>query len=324
MCCALVSQSCPALCNLMEYIACHGPMSMGFSRQELWSGLPYLPPGDLPNPGIKPRSPALQVDSLPTVSSVQSLNRVRLFATPSTAARQASLSITNSWSLLKLMSIESVMPSNSLILCHPFLLLPSIFPSIRVFSSESVLCIRWPKYWSFRFSISPSNVYSGLISFRMDWLDLLAVQGTLKNLLQHHSYQLSHQDGPQPYKHYKYITVYHIYVTFPPLITFWGYCPANSLPSLQCYSCMDCVQLSLRGQLFLTHFCVSSPDTVVHSAASPSVLTASSAPEAACFLAPEPQVTGSQADFLWDGPHGVSLLVQPGPSPANRPHWAQG
>ena len=180
---------------------------------------------------------------------------------PWTAACQASLSITNSWSLLKLMSIESVMPSNSLILCHPFLLLPSIFPSIRVVSSESVLCIRWPKYWSFSFSISPSNVYSGLISFRMDWLDLLAVQGTLKNLLQHHSYQLSHQDGPQPYIHYKYINVYHIYVTFPPLITFWGYCPAHSLPSLQCYSCMDCLQLSLRGQLFLTHFCVSSPDT---------------------------------------------------------------
>ena len=104
--------------------------------------------------------------------------------TPCTAARQASLSITNSWSLLKLMSIESVMPSNDLILCHP-LLLPSIFPSIRVFSNESDLLIRWPKYWSFR--ISPSNEYSGLISFRIDWLDVLAVQGTLKSLLQHHS-----------------------------------------------------------------------------------------------------------------------------------------
>ena len=102
-------------------------------------------------------------------------------------ASQASLSITNSQSLPKLMSIESVMPSNHLILCHPFLLLPSIFPSIRVFSSESVFGIRWPKYWSFSFSISPSNEYSGLISFRMDWLDLLAVQGTLKSLLQHHS-----------------------------------------------------------------------------------------------------------------------------------------
>ena len=104
---------------------------------------------------------------------------------------QASLSITNSRSLLKLMSIESVMPSNHLILCHPLLLLPSIFPSIRVFSNESVLHIRWPKYWSFSFSISPSNEYSGLISFRMDWLDLLAVQGTLKSLLQHHSSKTS-------------------------------------------------------------------------------------------------------------------------------------
>ena len=111
--------------------------------------------------------------------------------TPWTAARQASLSIANSWSLLKLMSIESVMPSNHLILCCPFLLLPSIFFSIRVFSSESGLHIRWPKYWSFSFSISPSSEYSGLISFRMDWLDLLAVQGTLKSLLQHHSSKAS-------------------------------------------------------------------------------------------------------------------------------------
>ena len=110
--------------------------------------------------------------------SVQSLSRVQLFATPWTVARQASLSITNSQSLLKLMSIESMMPSSHLILCRPLLLTPSIFPSIRVFSSESVLHIRWPKYWSFSFSISPSNKYSGLISFRMDWLDLLAVQGT--------------------------------------------------------------------------------------------------------------------------------------------------
>ena len=106
-------------------------------------------------------------------------------------ARQASLSITNSQSLLKLMSIESVLPSNHLILCHPFLLLPSIFPSIRVFSNESVLCIRWPKYWGFSFSISPSNEHSGLTSSRMDWLDLLAVQGTLKSLLQHHSSKVS-------------------------------------------------------------------------------------------------------------------------------------
>ena len=109
------------------------------------------------------------------------------FVTPQTAVRQASLSITNSWSLLTLMSIELVMPSNHLILCRPLLLPPSIFPSIRVFSNESVLCIRWPKDWSFSFSISPSNTYSGLISFRMDQFDLLAVQGTLKSLLQHHS-----------------------------------------------------------------------------------------------------------------------------------------
>ena len=112
-------------------------------------------------------------------------------ATPWTAAHQASLSTTISWSLLKLMSIESVMPSNYLTLCHPLLLPPSIFPSIRIFSNESVLCIRWPKYWSFSFSISPSNDYSGLISFRMDWLDLLAVQGTLKSFLQHHSSKAS-------------------------------------------------------------------------------------------------------------------------------------
>ena len=120
-------------------------------------------------------------------SSVQSLSRLRLFVTPWTAAHQASLPITNSWSLLKLMSIESVMPSNHLNLCRPLLLSPSIFPSIRVFSNESVLRIRRPKYWRFSFSISPSNEYSGLISFRVDCLDLLAVQGTLKSLLQHHS-----------------------------------------------------------------------------------------------------------------------------------------
>ena len=122
--------------------------------------------------------------------SLQLLSHVQLFATPRTAARQASLSITNSRSLLRLTSIESVKPSNHLILCHPLLLLPSIFPSIRVFSSESVLCIRWPKYWSFSFSISPSSEYSGLISFRIG-LDLLAVQGTLKSLLQHHSSKAS-------------------------------------------------------------------------------------------------------------------------------------
>ena len=124
-------------------------------------------------------------------SLVHLLSRVWLFVTPWTAAHQASLSITNSRSLLKLMSIESVMPSNHLRLCCPLFLSPSISASIRVFSNESVLCIRWPKYWSFSFSISPSNDYSGLISFRIDWLDLLAVQGTLKSLLQHHSSKAS-------------------------------------------------------------------------------------------------------------------------------------
>ena len=128
---------------------------------------------------------------LACLSSVQTLSCIRLFATPWTAACQASLSITNSRTLLKLMSIKSVMPSNHLILCHPLFLPPSIFPSIRVLSNESVLRIRWPKYWSFSLSISPANEYSGLISFRMDWLDLLAVQGTFKSLLQHHSSKAS-------------------------------------------------------------------------------------------------------------------------------------
>ena len=122
---------------------------------------------------------------------VQSLSRVQLFATPRTAACQASLSSAISWSLLKSMSIESVMPSNQLILYRPLLLLPSIFPGIRVISNESVLCIRWPKYWSFSFNISPSSKYPGLISFRMDWFDVLAVQGTLKSLLQHHNSKAS-------------------------------------------------------------------------------------------------------------------------------------
>ena len=129
--------------------------------------------------------------NLDQIRSDQSLSRVRLFATPWIAARQASLSITNSWSLIKLMSVASVMPSNYLTLCHPLLLPPSIFPSIRVFSNKSILCIRWPKYWSFSYSISPSNEYSGLISFRMDWLDLLAIQETLKSLPQHHSSKAS-------------------------------------------------------------------------------------------------------------------------------------
>ena len=126
-----------------------------------------------------------------SLGPVQSLSRVQLFATLWTAACQASLSITNSWRLLKPTSIKSVMPSNHLILCHPLPLPPSIFPSIKVFSNDSVLRIRWPKYWSFSFNISPSTEHSGLISFRMDWLDLLAVQGTLKSLLQHHTSKAS-------------------------------------------------------------------------------------------------------------------------------------
>ena len=160
-----------------QTVACQAPLPMEFSKQEHWRGLLFPTPGDLPDPGIEPTSPVapvLQADSLPLghqVSlmmwiSVQSLSCVQLFVTPWTATHQASLSITNSCSLLKL---ESVMPSNHLILCFPLLLLPSVFPSIRVFSNELVLCIRWPKYWSFSFSISPSNKYSGLISFRLDW-----------------------------------------------------------------------------------------------------------------------------------------------------------
>ena len=133
----------------------------------------------------------VQHNQMIELSSVQSFSSVRLFVTPWTAARQASLSITNSRSLLKLMSIMSVIPSNHLILCHPLLLPPSTFPSIRVFSNESVLRIRWPKYWSFSFNISLSNEHPGLICFRMDWLDVLAVQGTLKSLLQHHSSKAS-------------------------------------------------------------------------------------------------------------------------------------
>ena len=153
------------------------PLSMGFSKQDYCSGLPFPFPGDPPNPGIEPTSlasPTLAGGFLPIsvtwegqhTSSVQSLSRVQLFATPWTAACQASLSITNSRSFLKLMSFKSMVPTNHLILCHLLLQLPLIFPSIRVFSKESVLCIRWLKYWSCSFSISPSNEYSGLISFR--------------------------------------------------------------------------------------------------------------------------------------------------------------
>ena len=130
-------------------------------------------------------------DSPISICSVQPLSCVQIFVTPWTTACQASLSITNSQSLLKLMSIKSVMPSSHLMLCHSLVILPSIFPSIRVFSNKSVLCIRWPKSWSFNFSISPFNEYSGLISFRIDWFNLLAVQGTLKSLLQHYSSKAS-------------------------------------------------------------------------------------------------------------------------------------
>ena len=169
---------------------------MGFPKQEHWSRLSFSSPGDLPNPGIEPVSPSLagrffttetpwklylcntslyckDIYLINMFSSVQSLSRVRLFATPWITARQASLSITNSQSSLKLMFIKSVIPSNHLILCHPLLLLPPIPPSIRVFSNESTLRMRWPKYWSFSFSISTSKEHPGLISFRMDWLDLL-------------------------------------------------------------------------------------------------------------------------------------------------------
>ena len=206
---------------------------MEFSRQEYWSKLLFPSPGDLPNSGIKPRFPTLQAGSLPTepqgkprqrtlsffqiapaqhctvglihnlfnlsLSSflksklcVCTLSHVRLFATPWTAACQASLSFTISQSLLKLMSIESVMSSNYLVFCRPLLHLPSIFPSIRIFSNESVLPIRWSKYRSF--SISPSNKYSGLISFRMDWFDLLAVQGTVESLLQMENLYTAHKN----------------------------------------------------------------------------------------------------------------------------------
>ena len=147
----------------------------------------------IPLLGIHPDKSIIRKDTCNPmfIRSVQLLSRVWFLVTPWTAACQASLSITNSRGLLKLMPIESVMPSNYLVLCHPLLLPPSIFPSIRVFSNESVLLIRWPKYWSFSFSISPSDEYSGLISFRIGWVDLLAVQETLKSLLQHHSSKAS-------------------------------------------------------------------------------------------------------------------------------------
>ena len=187
----MCAQSCPALHDPMDF-SLPGPSVCGIFQQEHLSGLPFPPPGHLPNPGIEPTSPLSLViigrflplshlGSPCVFSSVQLLSHVRLFATLWITARQASLSITNSRSLLKLMAIESVMPSSHLILCCPLLLLLPIPPSIRVFSNESTLRMRWPKYWSFSFSISPSNECSGLTSFRMNWLDLLAVQGTLKS-----------------------------------------------------------------------------------------------------------------------------------------------
>ena len=212
-------QSHPTLCDPRglwpSRLLC--PWDYPWTRIQEWVAISFS--WDLPDPGIKPTSLHLlnwRADSLPLqhlgshrppkfildfliqgtieiilISSVQLLSHVRLFVTPWTAAHHPSLSITNSGSLLKLMSIKSVMPSNHLIVCHPLLLLPSIFPRIRVFSNESLLLIKWPKYWSFRFSVSPSHEYSGLISFRIDWLDLLAVQTTLKGLLQHHSSKAS-------------------------------------------------------------------------------------------------------------------------------------
>ena len=184
MCACMLSRfSCVRPFAMRWIVARQAPLSMGFSRQEYWYGLPCPPPGDRPNPEIKPTSPTSASGCLTTSATWEAL------VTPWTAETKASLSFTISLSLLKLMSIESMMLSNHLILCHPLLLLPSICPRIRVFSNESALHIRWPKYWSF--SISPSNEYSGFISFRIDWFDLLAVQRTLKSLLQNHNSKTS-------------------------------------------------------------------------------------------------------------------------------------
>ena len=178
-----VAQSCPAV---------YDPMNRSTPGLPVLHHLPEFAQTHVHrvSDAIQPSHP-LSSPSLPTISSVQSLSCVRLFVTPWITEHQASLSITNSRSLLKLMPIELVMPCSHAILCHPLLLLPPIPPSIRVFSNESTLCMRWPKNWSFSFSISPSNEHTGLISFRMDWLDLLAVRGTLKSLLQHHSSKAS-------------------------------------------------------------------------------------------------------------------------------------
>ena len=187
LCPSLSPWVCSDLCPLGQ--RCHPTISSSFasfsSCPQFFAASGYFPISQLFTSGGQ----SIGVSALVSVqfSSVQSLSHVQFFVTPWTTACQASLSITNSWSSLQLMSIESVMPFNHLILCCPLLLLPSIPPSIRVFSNESVLCIRWPNYWNFSFRINPSNEYSGLISFRIDWFDVLEVQGTLKSLLQHHS-----------------------------------------------------------------------------------------------------------------------------------------
>ena len=210
----------------------------GFSKQEYWSGLPFSTSGDLSHLHLL----HWQADSLPLshlgssicvsdqIRSDQLLSRVRLFATPWIAARQASLSITNSRSSLRLTSIESVRPSSHLILCHPLLLLPPIPPSIRVFSNESTLRMRWPKYWSFSFSIIPPKEIPGLISFRMGWLDLLAVQGTLKSLLQHHSSKASILRSSAFFT----VQLSHPYMTTGKTIalTRWTFTPPNYCPLL--------------------------------------------------------------------------------------------
>ena len=191
----LVTQSCETLCNPMDCSPPGSSTSMEFSRQESRNVLPFPSPGDLPDPGIEPRSPTLQADSLlaepPGKSKVQDVIVVQLpscvwlFVALWTAAGQASLSLTISQSLPKLMSIASLMSFSHLILWCLLLILPSIFPNLRDFPNESAVHIRWPKHWSFSFSISLSNEYSGLISLKIDWFDLLAVQRTLRSLLQH-------------------------------------------------------------------------------------------------------------------------------------------
>jgi len=192
-------------------------------------------------------------------SQVESLSCVQLFETLWTAACQTSLSITNSWSLLKLMSIESVMPSNHLILCRPLFLPPSIFSSIKIFSNESVLCFRWPKYWSFSFSISPSNEHSGLISFRKDWLDLLAVQGTLKSLLQHHSTKAS----IPPCSAFFIVQLSHPYMTTVKTIALTGWTFVSKLMSLLFNILSRLVTAFLSRSKHLLISWLQSPSTVI-------------------------------------------------------------